>query len=298
MKIFFTSVFIIALFSTINGQSQLRQELENDFSEINTLLAEASEFAYDCSQQALFAEKMNEAFMYYDERIIYYSNLDEDSSGFKENQTSKSDFLKFLEDNLYGAMTDIKTKANRYGMLCELLVNEDEIQLVISVYNDYSTLIGYYSDLSNSINNQLRSLEQEVIYIDEISCEYLYSVAANCDDIDVSINTYMSYIDTANKQFYDLPEKLQNLKINYNHKKVNDSKDDTSAKKVWKDIERSVNAKQGDDYLFFDKFKGFRTNLSFDENMSLVNNRVQYNEINTDKLRNFIEKVLKHKECN
>jgi len=106
----------------------------------------------------------------------------------------------------------------------------------------------------------------------------------------------MSHIDTINKQFYDLPEKLQNLEINYSHEEVpSDSEDDTDAEKLSKAMDRHDIAFLGDSYLFFNSYKGFRTKLTQKEVNRFM---IQYNEINSDNLRYFVENCLNMKKCN
>ena len=302
MKHILTLVLAMFFISNIKAQSQLEQEFIEDYSKVDTILQEASLFAYDCSNSALFLEKIYEASIYYDERIIYYSNLDEGGPKFLELGASKSNFLYYIENNLHKVILDFNAKASKYIMLCKemdsnlAIENEEDIKEIIEVYDHYKALSDGYSSIYSQIDNYTSSLKGATDYPEEITCELLESVKQDCDSIDKSIEKYLAYVDSANIKFYALSERHQTLKISRNNKIVPpDSKDDTESEKAFKEVQRGMNERSGGKYMLFEEYKGMRIELSYEDKYTKY---IQpYNKLSTSKIREITDKWLKEKGC-
>jgi len=176
MKYILTFLLALIFSTSIFSQNELKEEVQKDAKFIFELLTKADSISYECSKRASFEAIISEASMYYDERIIYYSNHDKANNGLYEigfpkeegYEYSKEHFLTFLKKQLQDPIFELSAKADHYNLLCEQISsnpaidNEDEIRQVISVYDNYSILNNYYYSILGQIDDYsgaIKSLE-------------------------------------------------------------------------------------------------------------------------------------------
>lgn len=296
MRYILTLVIALAFINNVKAQSQLDQEIIKDFSIIDSISTEVLKYAFDCSKSALFEDKMKEVFSYYEERRTYYLS----HSGDIELGMTKEYLNSYIQLN--DDLIEFKKNVSIYNILCNeigansAIQKEEEIKKIIYVYDYYKALSDEHRNLFNQIRDYTYNLEYALEnYPDDVTCEQLEAVKPNCDIINLNIENYLAHVDSANIQFYNLPEKHQNLKLKYDKELVEpDSEDDTKDERFFKEIARLDNARLVD-YLLFDNFKGFRMDLSYEEmSKKYISN---FSAPSTSKLREMADAWLKEKNC-
>lgn len=290
MRYILTLVLALVFINSVRAQSQLEQEIIKDFSIIDSISTEALKYANDCSKSELFEDKMKEAFVYYNERRAYHLN----SVRTHELTELERGYLTFYvkaETELH----DFKRKVSVYSILCNeigtnlAIQNEEEIKKIVSVYDYYSELSDQYYEISNHIRNSEYELEYNM---NEVTCEQLEAIKPHCDNLDLTIESYLARVDSANIQFYALPEKHQNLILKNNDKRMvtSDSEDEIERNEM-EYLNGLINASLVD-YLLFEDFKGFRMDLSYEDHYIS-----EFIAPRTSNLREIVESMLKKKNC-
>jgi hypothetical protein len=311
MKYILTFLLALVFYTPIFSQNELKKEIQKDGSYIYELLTKADSISYECSKRASFEAIINKAFMYYDERIIYYSNHDKASNGLYEigfpkeegHEYTKKDFLNFLKVKLQDPIIELNTKADNYNLLCEQISinpainNEAEIREIIAVYDSYDELTQYYNSLKLAL--RLDDLDyarsNEKYNTGKIECKVLLTVLKEYDEVDAAIVSYLEQVDSVNKKFFALPTKHQNLRIIKKRdleieRELAANENDTDNERSKKNILRaSYNKSLSIEYFYY--FNGFRGELD------TRNYYTQYNEITTKYAREFLEDWMEEKGC-
>ncbi|SDS39709.1 hypothetical protein SAMN04515667_2081 [Formosa sp. Hel1_31_208] len=310
MKYILTFLLALVFYTPIFSQNELKKEIQKDGSYISELLTKADSISYEYSKRSSFEAIINKAFMYYDERIIYYSNHDKASNGLYEigfpkeegYEYSKKDFLTFLKQKLQDPIIELSTKADNYNLLCEQISinpainNEAEIREIIAVYDSYDELTQYYNSLKRALHlDDLSYARRNENYsTDKIECKVLRTVLKDYDKVDTAIVSYLEQVDSVNKKFFALPTQHQNLRIIKKRdqeieRELAANENDTDNERSEKNILRADYNSLSIEYFYY--FNGFRGELD------LRNYYTQYNEITTKYAREFLEGWMKEKGC-
>jgi len=301
MKYLLSSLFVVAFFYTAIAQNTLEKDFTKDYNVVDSLLKDASSYANTCAERKLFGEKINAIYLYLDERNIFYSNLEEDNPDLLELGLTKSFFLDYFKNTLRRPVTNYLKEVYGFYELCEEMksnpaLNSDQdikdIQEVNRLYSELGeeniTLINTISDFEKQTNPESGTIENE-------NCEIYNNFLKYLDTFDLRVKNYLRFVDTANKNFYALPKRLQTLVLKNKYKEVEPDKEgDSNDQKLDKMFQRKLN-KDLLNTTYFQSSKGFRTKLTQSEKTEEY--LYQFEEPSTTKLRENIAIRTKKLNC-
>lgn len=292
MKYLLTLLLATSILNTAQAQTDLLNEVTNDSRTIDSLYKIASAYEYSCTQRTAFEEKIEELMMYFDERTIFYSNIEESDPAFEKIGTTKSGFITYYTKTMGMPILNYKDKMKEYYVFCDeiksnpALQNEEEIKEVISIYELYTNLANANLNYNSKIRGYEELLNPASGPIENVTCEAYVTVTRDCDTIDMEINMYLLYLDSANSRYNALPPRLQTLIVIGDIEEVEPDKlDDSSEERLRKAMQRKDNHEKRTT-MYFNVFKGFRTELSHIEKTQQFLN--QFKKPSTLKIREYL----------